>query len=99
MIKWLQKKMQNSNKLLALLLILFCGQLSLAAHSHDETDTSFEACSVCLVGQNAEFDDVLTPDSSANLQLNLNTLYLSEFSSEVIFDNSPFTLYLRGPPA
>ncbi len=99
MINWLQNRMQKSTKVLALVLFLLCSQLQIASHFHADDDIGFEACSVCLVGQNAEFDDALLPTQACHHLNNQNRSYYQDISVQVIFDNSPIFLYLRGPPA
>jgi len=65
--------MQNSTKLMVLMLMLFCAQLSNSAHSHVDKDSCLDNCSVCLVGQNAEFDDALVAKFTNNFHVLVNT--------------------------
>ena len=91
--------MQKSTKVLALALFLLCSQLTLSAHVHADTDVGLAACSVCLVGQNAEFDDALIVNNNAyQLTSAYKTLY-QKLTPRLIFDKSPIVVYLRGPPA
>ena len=99
MINWLQNKIQKSTKVLALVLFLLCSQLSLASHVHAESDVALEACSVCLVGQSAEFDDALYSNSTNHLQLKTFTDAYQNQKSTFYSNNAPLTLRLRGPPA
>jgi len=99
MIIWLQNKAQKGTKVFALVLFLLCSQLSLASHVHAENDVALEACSVCLVGQSAEFDDVILPSVNHKPLITNFGVYTSTISAPTVFDQSPISLHLRGPPA
>ena len=96
---WLQNKMQKSTKVLALVLFLLCSQLSLASHVHAESDVALEACSVCLIGQAAEFDDALFSNSTNSYHLKTFTNSYHNQKNTFDCDNAPLTIRLRGPPA
>ena len=99
MINKLQKYLQQSTKVFALVLLVLCGQLFLNSHAHSDDNLGVEVCTVCLVGQNAEFDDALVSTATVDV-------YFATFSTSLLIalnqqhiDNSPLSLYLRGPPA
>ena len=99
MINWLHIKMQSSTKVLTLVLFLLCSQLSLSAHAHSDTDVGLAGCSVCLVGQNAEFDDALFSNTSTTQLIGAYETPYQYLSPRLVFDKSPLVIYLRGPPA
>ena len=96
---WLQNKLQKSTKVLALVLLLLCSQFSLSAHVHTDADVGLAACSVCLVGQNAEFDDALIPSNKPFQLIIVYKTHYQNLTPRPIFDKSPIVVYLRGPPA
>ena len=91
--------MQKSTKVLALVLLLLCSQLLLSAHMHTDADVGLAACSICLVGQNAEFDNALFSNTNASQLIGANETPYQYLSPRLVFDKSPIVVYLRGPPA
>ena len=91
--------MQKSTKVFALVLFLFCSQLQISSHLHDDAEIGFEACSVCLVGQSAEFDDALFSTAKPDVRFDNHLIDFPLSIYQINFDNSPLSLYLRGPPA
>ena len=99
MINKLQKYLQQSTKFFALVFLVLCGQLLLNSHAHSDDTLGVKACTVCLVGQSAEFDDALIPSDTAKVYFATYRTNLSTVLNQQHFDNSPLSLYLRGPPA
>ena len=99
MINKLQNYLQQSTKVFALVLLVLCGQLLLNSHAHSDDNLGVEACTVCLVGQVAEFDDALVSTATVDVYFSTYSTALSKAANQQHFDNSPLSLYLRGPPA
>lgn len=87
------------NKLIALILLLLCTQLSYAAHSHDVDDLSFESCATCLMAENIELDDVILSPSTKFISPEFTSVESLAITFLELSKNRSRVLYLRGPPA
>ena len=86
-------------KMMIVILMVLCVQIASSIHAHSIDEDSVEPCTVCLVSQNSELDDVIPALIQSKLTVSTEFISSKLEIAQPIHFNSPLVLYLRGPPA